>query len=208
MLIDNLAKLNSKSRIAISAALVVMTAAIMFDWAVAPHVVYLSATGQYGAVLAEMIKTGKVLESGVEVKKKKLQELSGRFANLQSALFTVKDAKEFFSDLQAISEQSGCVVYSFNFGSDDQRPDAGQLSGQAQSQGEDASGITAGTAMLGVIGGYSDIVKLVERLKSRPQRVCIDSLKMAGNNDGTGQLKCDIAIKIYIIQDKETFSHE
>ena len=102
MLIDNLAKLNSRSRNAISAALIVITTIVLYGRLVTPHVMYLYATQEYGYVLSDMIKTGKIVKSAVEIKKKKLKELGGRFAYLQNALFSVKEAKEFFSDIQAI----------------------------------------------------------------------------------------------------------
>ncbi len=200
MLIDNVAKLNSGSRNAISAVLVIITTIVLYNLVVAPHVVYLSSAKQYETVLSELVNTSKVIRSAVGIKKKKLKELSGQFANLQNALFTVKESKEFFSDLQAVSEQAGCAVYSLNFVTGGQRSEAGQS--------EDASGIAANSAVLSVIGGYNDLVKLLERLKARPQKVFIDSFKMAGHNDGSGRLRCDMTVKIYTIQDKETLAYE
>jgi len=200
VLIDNVAKLNSGSRNAISAVLVIITTIVLYNLVVAPHVVYLSSAKQYETVLSELVNTSKVIRSAVGIKKKKLKELSGQFANLQNALFTVKEAKEFFSDLQAVSEQAGCAVYSLNFVTGGQRSEAGQS--------EDASGIAANSAVLSVIGGYNDLVKLLERLKARPQKVFIDSFKMAGHNDGSGRLRCDMTVKIYTIQDKETLAYE
>jgi Tfp pilus assembly protein PilO len=200
MLIDNFAKLNSRTRNAISAALILIITIVLYGRLVSPHVIYLAATQEYGDVLSDMIKTSKVVKSAVEIKKKKLKELGGRFAYLQNALFSVKEAKEFFSDLQAISEQAGCAVYSLNFATGDQRSESKQF--------EDASGIAVQTAMLSVIGGYNDIVGLVERLKTRPQRVYIDSFKITSHSDGSGRLKCDITVKIYTIQDKEALAYE
>ena len=205
MLIEDVAKLDSKSRNALSAALVIITTIVLYYLIVAPHIVYLSATKQYGDTLNEMIKISRVVTSSVEIKKKKLKELSGRYANLQNALFTVKEAKEFFSDLQAISEQEGCVVYSLNFDTGDRQSDTGQSDA---GQSEDASGIAVHSAMLSVIGGYNDIVKLVERLKARPQKIWIESFRLTSHSDGTGHLRCDINIKIYTIQDKETLAYE
>jgi Tfp pilus assembly protein PilO len=199
VLIDDLAKLNSGLRNAISAVLVIITAVVLYNLVVAPHVVYLSSVKQYETVLSELVNTSRVARSSVRIKKKKLKELSGRFVNLQNALFAVKEAKEFFSDLQAISEQAGCAVYSLNFITGG-RSEAGQS--------EDASGIAANSAVLSVIGGYNDLIKLLERLKARPQKVFIDSFKMAGHNDGSGRLRCDMTVKIYTIQDKETLAYE
>src|SRR4030042_3084017 len=199
-MIENLAKLNSKSRNALTAALLIITTIVLFNLIVAPHIVYLYAAGQYSYTLTETVRVGKVIKSAVEIKKKKLKGLSSKYANLQNALFTIKEAKEFFSDLQAISELAGCVVYSLNFDTADKQSEA--------RQSEDASGIAVHSAFLSVIGGYNDIINLVERLKARQQKIWIDSFRLTNQNDGSGQLKCDINIKIYTIQDKETLAYD
>ena len=200
MLIDSLAKLNSASRNAISAALVVIVAIAMYNWTVSPHVVQLSVVQQYESVLDDVVKKNKILSSAVKIKNKKLEQLGEQFAQLQSSLFMIDKAKEFFSDLQVISEQMGCTVYSLNLTTDKQNSKEGQA--------EDATGIVTKSAILSVIGAYGDIVRLVERLQARPQKVWIDSVKMTSLDNDSGQLKCDITITICTLQDKEAIPHE
>jgi len=200
VLIDSLAKLNSASRNAISAALVVIVAIAMYNWTVSPHVVQLSVVQQYESVLDDVVKKNKILSSAVKIKNKKLEQLGEQFAQLQSSLFMIDKAKEFFSDLQVISEQMGCTVYSLNLTTDKQNSKEGQA--------EDATGIVTKSAILSVIGAYGDIVRLVERLQARPQKVWIDSVKMTSLDNDSGQLKCDITITICTLQDKEAIPHE
>jgi len=200
VLIDSLAKLNSASRNAISAALVVIVAIAMYNWTVSPHVVQLSVVQQYESVLDDVVKKNKILSSAVRTKKQKLEQLGEQFAQLQSSLFMIDKAKEFFSDLQVISEQMGCTVYSLNLTTDKQNSKEGQA--------EDATGIVTKSAILSVIGAYGDIVRLVERLQARPQKVWIDSVKMTSLDNDSGQLKCDITITICTLQDKEAIPHE
>ena len=200
MLIDSLAKLNSASRNAISAALVVIVAIAMYNWTVSPHVVQLSVVQQYESVLDDVVKKNKILSSAVKIKNKKLEQLGEQFAQLQSSLFMIDKAKEFFSDLQVISEQMGCTVYSLNLTTDKQNSKEGQA--------EDATGIVTKSAILSVIGAYGDIVRLVERLQARPQKVWIDSVRMTSLDNDSGQLKCDITITICTLQDKEAIPHE
>jgi Tfp pilus assembly protein PilO len=199
--IDNLAKLNNKSRNAISAAIVIIVAVINYHWVVAPHVTHLSAVQQYASAVNDVIQKTKILSSAIAAKKKNLEQLRQQFGQLQGSLFMPDKAKEFFSDLQVISEQVGCTVYSLNYVQNKQRSEDGQLA--------DTSGIVTQTAMLSVIGTYGDVVKLVERLQSREQKVWIDSIKMTTLEDNSSdQLRCDITITICTIQDKETIAHE
>ena len=195
MLIDSLAKLNSTSRNAISAALVIIVTIAVYNWIVAPHVANLYAVQRYESVVDDVMKKNKILSSAVRTKKKKLEQLHEQFAQLQSSLFMVDEAKEFFSDLQAISVQAGCTVYSLNLVTSEQNS-------------EDASRIVTKSTILSVIGAYGDIVRLMERLQAREQKVWIDSVRMTSLDDASGQLKCDITITICTIQDKEAMPHE
>lgn len=208
MLIDSFAKLNSTSRNAISAAFVILVAIAMYDWIVAPHVAHLHAVQQYESVVAGLAKKNKILSSAVRIKKKNLEQLHEKFAQVQSTLFMANQAKEFFSDLQAISAQAGCTVHSLNLVT------AGESSEGEPSNG--ACGIVTKSALLSVIGGYGNIVRLVEMLKAREQKVWMDSIRMANldsfgsaqDRDGSGRLKCDMTITICTIQDKEAMPHE
>jgi len=195
VLIDSLAKLNSTSRNAISAALVIIVTIAVYNWIVAPHVANLYAVQRYESVVDDVMKKNKILSSAVRTKKKKLEQLHEQFAQLQSSLFMVDEAKEFFSDLQAISVQAGCTVYSLNLVTSEQNS-------------EDASRIVTKSTILSVIGAYGDIVRLMERLQAREQKVWIDSVRMTSLDDASGQLKCDITITICTIQDKEAMPHE
>lgn len=200
MLIDSLAKLNSNSRNAISAVLVVIVAIAVYNWIVAPHVTHLSAVQRYESVVDDVVKKNKILSSAVSTKKKKLEQLHEQFAQLQGSLFMIDQAKEFFSDLQAISVQAGCTVYSLNLVTSEQNSQDGQA--------ETTSGIVTKSAVLGVIGAYGDIIKLMEKLQAREQKVWIDSVRMTSLDDASDQLKCDITVTICTIQDKEAVSHE
>ncbi len=194
MLIDDIAKFNRSSRIAVSAALVVIAAIAMYNWTVAPHTGYLFAAYRYESAIDNISKKSKVISETLKIKKKKLQQLRERFVELQSTLFTPDEAKEFFSDLEVISEGAGCIVYSLNFAK------GGPVLKAEKS--ENALGIVANSAMLSVVGIYGNIIKLVERLQARTQKVWIDSVKMETFSGNPDRLKCDMTITIYTIEDK------
>lgn len=196
MLIDSLAKMDRSSRKVVFAALIIIATIGMYNWVVAPHTTYLFAAQQHEFTMDEIAKKNAIVSSTIKLKRKKLQELRKQFAQLWSALFTPHEAKEFFNDLQAISEQAGCTVNSLNL-------ITGQP-GPKDKQSKDTSGIVANSAVLRVTGVYGNIIRLVEGLQARTQKVCIDSVKMESLSNDSAQLRCDIAIAIYIIQDKET----
>ena len=200
MLTEDFAKLNRSRRNGVSAALVIIVAIAMYNWTVAPHATYLFAAHRYEAAIDNLTKESKVISDKVKIKKKKVQELREQFAELQSILFTPDTATEFFSDLQPISEQTGCIVHSLNF-----------VTGEPVLKGEEsenALGIVANSAMLSVVGMYGNVIKLVERLQARTQKVWIDSVRMEALGDNPVQLKCDMTVVIYTIEDKEATFYE
>ena len=196
MLVDNLTKLSHSSRNAVSASLILIAALAMYNWIVAPRTNYLLAAQRYEFAMDNVVKKNKTIDNRVEVKKKKLQELLEQSAQLQSTLFTFDQAREFFSDLQAISEQTGCIVYSVNLITNNPSPiKDGQL--------QDTAGIVTKSAVLSVVGVYKNITKLIERLQSRTQKVWIDSVKVQALNNSSDRPRCDITITICALTDKE-----
>jgi len=196
MLVDNLAKLSRSSINAVSASLILIAALVMYNWIVAPRANYLLAAQRYEFAMDNVVKKNKTIDNRVEVKKKKLQELLEQSAQLQSTLFTFDQAREFFSDLQAISEQTGCIVYSVTLITNNPNPiKDGQL--------QDTAGIVTKSAVLSVVGVYKNITKLIKRLQSRTQKVWIDSVKIRALDKNSDLPRCDITITICALTDKE-----
>jgi len=192
MLVKYLLKANHSTRYAVSGSLIVIALLAMYNWLVAPHTAYLSVVQGYESVSANLLNKNKLINSKVMVKRKKLQELQGKSAQLQSTLFTPDKAREFFSDLQAISEQEGCMVQSLNM----------IQSNPKNKQSENTSGIVTKSAALSVVGLYKDIPRLIQRLQARTQKVWIDSIKVMTVEYASDRPRCDITITICEIQDK------
>ena len=192
MLVDNLAKLGSSTRNATSAALIVIAAFAMYNWMVTPQTTYLSAARGYESAMDKIVEQNKSIARQIETKKKELQVLRESSAQLQSVLFTPDQAKEFFSDLQVVSEQAGCVVHSINLIADKRKPENEHL------------GVVTKSAALSVMGVYRDIVKLIERLQARTQEVWIDELKVQTFDYSSDKAKCDLTVTICQIMDKDT----
>jgi hypothetical protein len=195
MSIGNLAKLNRSSQNAVFAALIVIAAVALYNWIVAPQVGYLFAAQQYESAVGKTEEKNKIIAGEVKVKTKKLEELREQFTQAQDILFTPDGAKKFFADLQTISEETGCTVRSFNLNVSKPCP--------GDKRSKDTLGMVADSAILNVIGQYNSIIRLAEKLQNHPQKVWIDSLKIEILDFGSAQLKCDMTITIYTIQNKE-----
>jgi Tfp pilus assembly protein PilO len=191
MLVDNFAKLGSSTRKATSVSLIVIAVYAMYNWMVTPHSNYLSAARGYESAVDMVIEQNNTIVKQVETKRKQLQELRENSTQLQSVLFASDQAREFFSDLQVISEQAGCVVNSINLVTKKTNPENERL------------GIVAKSAALNIVGVYSDIAKLIERLQTRTQKVWIDSIRMKTLDSNSDKVICDLTITICQITDKD-----
>lgn len=200
MLSQNLIKSIRSSRNAVYAALVIIEAITLYNWIVTPHISHLRAAQRYESVIDELAKKNQIINNNVTAKKKELEELQEKFQHIRIKLFEPVKAKEFFSDMQAMAEVTNCVIYSLNFSPTDSALDTGKL--------EASSHITANHATLTVVGGYKDIVALINKLQDRSRQVWIDSISVEPVGSNTEQLKCDIVLTIYVIHDKEKLSHD
>ena len=102
--------------------------------------------------------------------------------------------------MQAMAEEANCVIYSLNFSPTDSAIDT--------SQSEVSSHIAANHATLSVVGGYRDIVALINKLQGRSRQVWVDSISIEPVGSNTDQLRCDIVVTIYVIHGKEKQSHD
>jgi hypothetical protein len=193
MFFKHLVKLSHTTRYTALVSLTIIAFFMMYDRFIDPHIDYLATVQAYESVMNKSVNKNNLVEKCVKIKRKKLQELVEKSAQLESTLFTHDKSREFFSDLQAISEQSGCMVQSLNMLK--KSPKDKQL--------EETSSIITKSALLSVVGLYSDIPKLIKRLQARTQKVWIDSIKILTLDYKSDRPRCDIIITICEIQDKE-----
>jgi hypothetical protein len=196
MLVNNLAKLSRSSRNAGAGSLILIAAFAMYNWIVAPHADYLAAAQRHEWAVSTVARKNEHISKLVQIKRAKLKKLREQSSQLMNTLFTTDKAKEFFEDLQAISEQSGCTVYSLNF--------INKASDSHAVHPADNSGVADRSAILSVIGSYENIIKLLERLQMRSEQVWIDSMRMQTLDYRSANPRCDITLRIHTIQDKES----
>ena len=191
MLSQNQIKAIRSSRNVVFSALVVIEAIALFNWIVRPHVNYLRAAQIYESVADKLAKKNQIISNNVTIRRKEHKELKERFEHIHIKLFDPVKAKEFFSDIQAMAEETNCVIYSLNFSPTDSALEAGQ---------EVSSHITANHAILSAVGNYKDAVALINKLQGRSKQVWIDSISIEPVGNNSEQLKCDITVTIYVIQ--------
>jgi len=195
MLINNLTKLNRTSRNSVLAALVIIAGIAIYNWIAAPHFNYLHAAQSCDLAVDKIVERNKAITLNLESKRKELKKSDAQYSQHRSLMFTPDEAKEFFGELQNLFEETGCTVNSLNL--------VVSKPSKQKKQSQNTSDIIANSAMLSVTGQFHNIMKLVGKMQSRTQKVCVDSFKININDFSSGLLKCDMNITIYTIQDKE-----
>jgi len=195
MLISDFAKLNRLTQSSVFVALIVIAVVAMYKWIVTPHINCLFAAEQYDSAMDGVAQKNEDIVREIKVESKKLEKLSQQFVQCGDKLFTPDQAKELFSALQAILEDAGCTVHSLNL--------VASKSRDKNKQPDGAAGIAANSMMLSVSGGYTSIIRLIEGLQNHTPKVWVDSFEMELVDFGSGRLKCDMTITIYMIQSKE-----
>jgi hypothetical protein len=160
----------------------------------------LFALNRYEQTVDRVLAESEDIEKMVSSSRQKLDSLAVEFAQVRNSLFTPGEAEEFFSDLQAISVETDCPIYSLNFVTDE--------SSAEKKEAEQVMGIVPKKAVLSVAGVYENIIKLIDRLQHRSRKVWIEGVHMEAISDNVSQIKCDIMIKIYTMQNKEAALYE
>jgi hypothetical protein len=191
MQIGNLTKVNQNSRRAVLATLILIAAAAMYNWFVAPHTNRVLATQRYADTIDALAEERESLLKITASKKKKLRELHEQMGELHELFFTDQQAKEFFSDLQAVSVEEDCRPLSILI--DVERPGSSPRI-------EKNSYIRAHTVQMSVMGSYDSIVSLIARLLGRTQFVSMDSLEMEAFDEDFSQIKCTMILTIHMLQ--------
>jgi predicted transcriptional regulator len=170
-----------------------VSAVAFYNHFVAPHRNCLRAAQTYETLADALDEKNSVIAGYVGTKKKELQQLQRQSQLIDAKLFDDIEARQFFSGIQTVVEQTKCVIKSLKFPQDVK---LSSTSGPSQGTYVVASRVT-----LSVTGGYKNIVALINKLQNRPQQVWIDSLRIRLISDRL--LGCDMTITIYVKHSKE-----
>jgi Tfp pilus assembly protein PilO len=196
MLSKNWTKSTPAPRNIAFAALVLMGAIAVYNRVVAPHANYVLAAQRYESVANKLTRKNQAIIDDMKIKGKKLEGLEEKLEQMRTNLFEPIEAKEFFSDIEVMSEGANCTIYSL---------DVSQTRSALKAERSGARGyITANHAKLSVVGSYRNIVVLMNKLQGSPRQVWINSVSIKPISDSSEQLKCDISIVIYTTEEKGT----
>jgi len=185
MLSENWTKLTPSPRNIAFAAFVLMGTIAVYNRVVAPHANYVLAAQRYESVANKLTRKKQAIINNVKIKKKELEGLEEKLEQMRTNLFEPIEAKEFFSDIEVMSEGANCTIHSL---------DVSQTRSALK---------TANHAKLSVVGSYRNIVVLMNKLQGSPRQVWIDSVSIKPISDSSEQVKCDISIVIYTTKEKE-----
>jgi len=200
MLIKNWIKPVKSQQNVIFATLVIIGAIGVYNRVISPHRNYLQAAQRYEAAADNLTKKKQTIENNLKIRKKKIESLEEKLNSGFEMLFEPFEAKEFFSNIQAVSEEAGCVMHSVTF-----------TQANLESGIKDPNAnihITAKGIKLTVLGGYDNITALMNKLQENSKCVRIESVKIYSDSSFPGYLKCDMSVTIYIVSRKEDRRHE
>lgn len=200
MLPEHLTKSTRPARTALLAAIVLIGAVAGYNWIVAPHRNYLIAAQRYESAVGRLERKNQTIRHDLTVKGKKLEELQEKFRQTHLELFDPVEAGRFFTNIQTKSEEAGCIVSLLTFST------GSPASEEKRSKSNHY--ITKQQAKLSVLGDYANIVALMDKLQDSPKKVCIESVGINADDDGTVHLECKMTVTIYVIHRKEEHRHD
>jgi hypothetical protein len=181
----------------VAVAFVLISVIAIYNWFVTPHSNYLMAAEKYNIVARDMERTGKMIESELKLKQKKIDEITGQFDSAKQEFFDAETAKTFLAGIQSQAEKNKCFVDTLKFSPAKQiiTADANNID------------IKEYQVNLGVIGQYADIVMLLDSLQNRQQKVWIDNIKLQLKDPASGYLVCDAVMSFYTLKVKERINN-
>jgi len=188
----NRTKSTRSSRSVMLAVLVLIGAAAGYNWLVAPHCSYLRAAQKGRSTAGELVRKDRLISNDIAAHKELLTQLQEKFIRAKEQFFDPAGASEFFGSIDALAQDSGCILSSLIF-----RPAKLQVA-------QNLSGfITPRHATLSVLANYAGLVTMLNKLQDRPEQVRVDSIDVKLSRNTPGRLNCDMNITIHVVQDEE-----
>ncbi len=184
----------------IIATLVIIGLIGLYNRIITPHRNYLQAAQKYEAAADNLTKKKQTIANNLKIRKKELVGLKEQLNSGFEMLFEPFEAKEFFNNIQAVSEEAGCIMYSLTFTQADSKSGTNDPNVNIY--------ITTKGAKLTVLGGYDNITALMNKLQENSKCVRIESVKIYSDSSFPDYLKCEMSVTIYIMSRKEDRRHE
>lgn len=158
------------------------------EWVVGPHVGALRAAERYQCSLVAHTERSASVDSALRAARTRLDTLASQHALLSERVFSPAQADEFFGALEAFCMETDCIMGAVN---------------AVDNRRERGFAIEAKTVAMSLQGAYGNVIRLIEKLQARPQRVVLESLRMAAARTDATRVECTLVITIYVKHDEE-----
>ena len=193
MIFDYIKHTNWSRRNIVIAACVPIAMVALYNWFVTPHLQYLQAAQRYENAADQIEKTNKIIGIELRIGQEKLDEISEQFRQKRQEFFGIDDAAGFLGSIQSKAEKSQCLVNTLKF----------QPARQIAVCDNNSADIRQYQVNLSVSGQYQNIVKLLDSLQNRKEKVWIDTIDLCLKDQTTGLLVCNLSLSIYTLKVKE-----
>ncbi len=195
MISDYLKNLRLSKRNVIAAACVPIALVAIYNWFISPQLNYIKAAHKYEYSADMVDKTNKYIDAEIQAGRLRLGRISQEFEQKKQEFFDMESARTFLGGIQSNAEKNKCVVDTLKF-----QP------AQPVANNSNYIDVKKYQAVLTISGQYHNIVKLLDSLQNRKQKVWIDSIKLHLKDQMSGLLVCDISLSIYTLNVKEIVS--
>jgi hypothetical protein len=192
VLIDQITKLDRSSRYAMYAAVLVISSVAMYGQIVSPHVQYLKAVNNYEPTIDRMISEQVDISNRLVGRRKTLEDLQTEFDAIDFTVFNPEKVKQFFGGLEQLAEEFKCSIAKMDSSSDKAEIIIGEAS--------DPSYVESVEMTLSVLGEYSQLTLFLDALQHQDRQIWVTSVDIEMMNDQDRVLKCDITIRLYVLQ--------
>ncbi len=196
MLNNNITGSVPATKVFVAVSFVAIVAFAAYNWAISPQIAYLNAAEQYKSIVGGAGAKSTIIQKNIERKLVEIEKLQQDVSRLENSFFTFEKAREFFSDIEPVAVQHNCTIKSSDF-----MPSVSKKSG-------DVSDVTLSQAKIILSGNYKNIMKFLEKIRDYPQRIVVSNLLIERSNKINNDLNCQVSITVYVIEDKETVTHE
>ena len=195
LLIDRMTKLDRSSRYAMYAAVLVISSVGMYGQIVSAHVKYLKAVQRYEPTIDQMIDKQVDISNTLVGRRKILEDLQIQFDAIDFTVFNPEKVKQFFGGLEQLAEEFECSIAQM-----DSSANKGEI---IIGEASDPSYVESIEMTLAVLGEYSQLILFIDSLQHQERQIWVTSVDIEMMDDQDRVLKCDITIKLYVLQQKK-----
>ncbi len=195
VLIDRMTRLDRSSRYAVYAAMLIISGVAMYGQIVSPHVQYLKAVQDYEPAIDQMIDEQVEISKKLVGRRKTLAELKTKFEAIGFTVFSPEKMKEFLAGLEQVAGDFKCSIAQTDSSEDKSKVIIGEAT--------DPSYVEAVQMTLSVLGEFNQLMLFIDSLQNRERQIWLTSVDIEKVQGQDRVLKCDITIRLYVLQENK-----